>query len=394
MEYITKLIGLKGLGLSFTLLLFLLFYGCGSNNELIVPNLSYDPDLIESIIVSENTFQINTKTEVDMYFTYYNQDDPQERYKGFSSVRQSSASSFSVPVQSADDLYRFFFEVINEYSYKDTVFFFYGAETEDSFLRVDFVDVKQGDGALIQTPEGINIAVDGGYGTYSPGWAPNQNWNGAGYPYMLEYVQNEGISHFNYLIESHRHSDHWGGLADIIDAGIDYDYYLSATNSLGYQRGDYLNLNVPSEVEIQILNIGYPPDAINTGVNNTSIVLRIEYGDTQYLLTGDGESEVESFLLRTGFELSANLLKAGHHGSKTSSTAPFLAKVLNQFAKVVTLTFGTDNPYGHPHNQFRFKDYSVFGTGQPSTPPPAGDFHYNVGDIQTYSDGNVLIIKY
>jgi len=200
------------------------------------------------------------------------------------------------------------------------------------------------------------------------------------------------VQHFSFLVETHRHSDHWGGLQDIIDAGIEYDYYLSPQYTMGYQRGDFLDLD--SEVSLQILNIGYPPEAIGTGVNNTSIVLKIIYGSTEYLLTGDAEREVELFLVNSGYNLSSNVLKAGHHGSRTSSSSVFLAAVLNQFARVVTLSFGTDNPYGHPHSPSRFNSYETFGTNRPASSYAGSNFHFDIGTIKTYSDGNVVIIKY
>jgi len=376
------------------LLLFtvILLTSCGDGKNLFVPGENYDPYLIEYITIYDNTFEIKALEPVDLEFRYHNVDENEERYKGYSGNDKSALRTFSVPVSGDNILYRMDITVYSETAYKDTLFFFYGKAVDNAFLKVDFVDVAQGDGTLIRTPEGQSIAVDGGYGTYSPGWASEEDWNGLGEPLMLNYVQEAGVDHFSYLIETHRHSDHWGGLQDIIDAGISYDYYLSSQYSLGYQRGDFLNLD--SAVSFQILNIGYPPDAIGSGVNNTSIVLRITYGSTEYLLTGDGEREVEQYLLSSGFDLSANVLKAGHHGSQTSSTPAFLNSVLAQFAKIVTLSFGTGNPYGHPHSPMRFKDYETFGTNMPSYSYSGTNFHFDVGTIKTFSDGTVIIVKY
>lgn len=376
-----------------SLIIFLLIMvSCGSNKTLLSPYENYDPDLIASITITDNSFEVISTEPVDLKFTYFNIDEPQERYKGYSTDTKTELKNFSVPISTAEVLYEMSLTVLSQESYKDTLVFFYGQIVDEDFLRIDFVDVAQGDGNLIVTPEGHAIAVDGGYGTYSPGWAPNQDWHGAGQPLMLNHVQEQGVDHFLYLIETHRHSDHWGGLADIMNAGISYTHYLSPQYALGYVRGDYLAID--SEVTFQILNIGYPPDAIGTGVNNTSIVLKVTYGSTEYILTGDAEREVESFLINSDYNLSANVLKAGHHGSRTSSTTMFLSSVLNQFARVVTISYGADNPYGHPHNPSRFSNYQTFGTNRVDSGYAGSNFHFDVGTIKTYSDGNVIIIKY
>src|SRR5690554_5814589 len=373
-------------------LILLFLISCGSDSSVLSPEDNYDPYLIEEMQINGNTLKLVAAKPVDMQFTYYNVEDSEERYKGFSTDCRSENKVFTLPVNGSNLYYEIEIMVISNVSHKDTLLYFYSSENDTDFLRVDFVDVAQGDGHLIRTPEGHAIAVDGGYGTYSPGWAPEQEWNGAGQPLMLNYVQNEDVQHFSFLVETHRHSDHWGGLQDIIDAGIEYDYYLSPQYTMGYQRGDFLDLD--SEVSLQILNIGYPPEAIGTGVNNTSIVLKIIYGSTEYLLTGDAEREVELFLVNSGYNLSSNVLKAGHHGSRTSSSSVFLAAVLNQFARVVTLSFGTDNPYGHPHSPSRFNSYETFGTTRPASSYAGSNFHFDIGTIKTYSDGNVVIIKY
>lgn len=370
----------------------LLLNSCGTGREILAPGDNYDPDLIEQIIITDNSFEIRARNPVDLEFSYVNTDDVDERYKGYSTDAKTTQKNYKVPVSGYDVLYEKSITVYSDNAYKDTLIYFYSGEETVDFLRVDFVDVAQGDGNLIITPEGHAIAIDGGYGTYSPGWAPEQDWNGAGQPLMLNHVREQDIEHFSYLIETHRHSDHWGGLADIMDAGIQYDRYLSPQYTYGYRRGDFLALD--SEVSFQIINIGYPPGETGTGVNNTSIVLKIEYGSTEYILTGDAEREVESFLVGSEYDLSANVLKAGHHGSRTSSTSLFMGAVLNQFARVVTLSFGTGNPYGHPHNITRFSRYETFGTNMPGSSYAGDNYHFDVGTIKTYSDGNVIIVQY
>jgi len=255
------------------------------------------------------------------------------------------------------------------------------------------VDVKQADAILITTPEGQHLAVDGGYGSRIPSFAnPGSNWHGGGVPIMLNFVLERGISHFSYLIETHNHMDHWGGIADIKNYGISYDYNLKPDNTYGIFAGNYLN--IASAVSFRILNIGYPPGVPQTNENNRSIVIRVEYGDFAYLLTGDAEEEVEYQLLVENMDLSADVLKAGHHGSMTSSRPQFLSKVLDRKNKLVILSFGTGNPYGLPHQVNRFSPYDVYGTGYPSQIWTGDNYNFNCGHIETYTDGNILIVSY
>ncbi len=127
-----------------------------------------------------------------------------------------------------------------------------------------------------------------------------------------------------------------------------------------------------------------------------SIVLYITYGDTQYLLTGDAEAEVEYAMKIRGFTLSADLLKVGHHGSNSSSSTDFLSSVGNQFCKVALISYGSHNDYGHPANTTRFNSFAVFGTNVPQSSGYAtsSNYHYNVGTIKTYSDGKLLVVRY
>jgi competence protein ComEC len=298
-----------------------------------------------------------------------------------------------LPVEASGIDYTFDLQIITTDTLLDTLLIFTSTDHVYPLLRVDFVDVAQGDGTLIQTPEGHVIVVDGGYGTYIPSFAdPDTDWHGAGYPFMLNYVISENIQHFTYLIETHNHMDHWGGLANIRNH---YDYpfnqQLRPDNTLGYQVGDYLNID--SEVSFQILNIGHPPGNFS-GENNKSIVLRIEYGDITYLLTGDIESPVENYLVNNNFNLSADVLKVAHHGSNSSSTANFLNATLNRNIKIATISFGTGNPYNHPRSLERFSEFDVYGTNLPSNTWDGNNYRFDVGNIKTYTDGNTIIVGY
>ena len=101
----------------------------------------------------------------------------------------------------------------------------------------------------------------------------------------------------------------------------------------------------------------------DTDPNNTSIVLRIDYGSTSFLFTGDAERESEQKMLNRGANLSATVLKVGHHGSNSSTTYPFLREVMPQYA---VISVGTGNSYGHPTentlSRLRDADVQVFRT--------------------------------
>ncbi|MBW6515960.1 MAG: MBL fold metallo-hydrolase [Candidatus Cloacimonetes bacterium] len=349
-------------------------------------------NLIDDLLIHNNRLFMTTNSPVNLNFQYQRAGQSGTKYFGYSATNKRSYLDFPLIVESSGLDYELTLQVETETTVKDTILTFVSTSSQYPLLRVDFVDVRQGDGALIQTPEGQAIAIDGGYGSRVPGFSQPAYWNGAGHPFMLNYVINENITRFRFLIESHNHMDHWGGLADIIDAGIPYDYYLSPDTPLDYTVGSYLNIS--SSVRFRILNIDIPPGLNTTNENNRSIVLRVEYGEIAYLFTGDMEAVLENYLVNEGFNLSADVLKVAHHGSQTSSRQYFLEAVFNRYAQIAVMSFGTGNPYNHPHSLDRFSDYEVFGTGQPSNPYQGDNYHFNTGDVQTYSDGYIIIVSY
>jgi competence protein ComEC len=351
------------------------------------------PGPINDLLIHNNRLFMTTSTDVNLTLSYERESMAGRAYKGYSAQNKRNYVDFPLPVESSNIDYQLYLELQNDVTIFDTLLVFTSTDSQYPLLRVDFVDVKQGDGALIQTPEGEVIAVDGGYGTRVPPFAnPDATWHGAGYPYMLDYVLSENIGRFRFLVETHRHQDHWGGLQDIIDHNIPYDYYLSPDEPIDYEVGDFLNIN--STVSFEILNIDFPPGVSQSSENNRSIVLKVEYGEIAYLLTGDMEHPVENYLVNNNFSLSADVLKIGHHGSQTSSRDYFLNEVLNRHARIGVISFGTGNPYNHPHDLQRFADYEIFGTNQPSEQYHGDNYHFDTGDVKTYSDGYIIIVSY
>ena len=217
-------------------------------------------------------------------------------------------------------------------------------------FRAVFIDVRQGDANHIETPAGKRILIDGGYGTHEPPWGQGEgeDWDGNGEPITLNFLQNEGVNHLDLIVETHHHSDHYGGLLDVMEAGIPYSQYLSPDSPGHYSRGDTLWVGDPN-VTVKILSLDYPPDVSHQGENNRSIVLKFTFGQADFLFTGDAENEVNDFLFQIySQELSCEFLKVNHHGSGNGTSENYLNAV-NPLVAVISS--GAGNPYGHPHQE-------------------------------------------
>jgi beta-lactamase superfamily II metal-dependent hydrolase len=231
-------------------------------------------------------------------------------------------------------------------------------------LELVFFDVRQGDSTLIRTPDGKNILVDGG--VCKTGWDRFDAAEKA----ILPYLREEGITRLDLVIGTHPDFDHVGGLLTVVsDEGIEIDCYLDPgkehetevyhqllkkvlSRKIPYRKGRTgMKLDFGKGVDAEILN---PPKLLNSA-NDCSIVLRVQFGKVSFLLTGDAEGEAEILMKsRYGRKLSSTVLKAGHHGSKNSSGAVFLAMVK---PKMVVISVGANNKFGHPHQEAldRFK---------------------------------------
>lgn len=216
-------------------------------------------------------------------------------------------------------------------------------------LRVDFLDVGQGDSTLITSPEGKVILVDGG---------PD-------YSVLRGSLATRGIRKIDLLIISHAHADHVGGLLGVvqrypigmvIDPGFPhpspvYKELLLAIKAkkINYKlarAGDVYRLGKAD------LHIFLPADYFikgsNSDVNNSSIVGLLTYGKFKLLLPGDMEREAIAMLLKERAGIAATVIKVPHHGSRTGTTAALLRAVR---PKEAVISVGADNRYGHPHRQ-------------------------------------------
>lgn len=363
-----------------------------TNHNIIVME-SQPESLITGVLVHNNNIYLSAREPVNFRFKYSSSTYPQKEFQGFSADSKRTTVVAPLVVSQGNLPYDITLTAKSNNTTQDTTFTFLSTHnTYDSFLRVDFVDVRQGDGIFIKTPEGHHLIIDGGYGARIPSFTQGAYWNGNAEPFMLNYVLENGVNHISHLVETHNHMDHWGGLADIIGYGMNYDYHFTTNNHLDYEVGDFLNIN--SQVSFEIINLDYPPGLDLTGDNDRSIVLKASYGEISYLFTGDIESSVENYIVQNNFNISADVLKIAHHGSNSSSQAHFLEAVLNKYAKVSVMSFGTGNPYNHPRNLHRFANSEVFGNGLPTHEWEGDNYHFDVGTTKTYTDGYVLILEY
>jgi competence protein ComEC len=213
-------------------------------------------------------------------------------------------------------------------------------------LEVHFLDVGQGDSILVKYGN-KSMLVDGGPIDAGPA--------------VAAYLKSHGVSTIDVLVSTHPHADHIGGLLTVLkefpvkviyDSGIPhttqtYEEYLTLIDqkNIRYivpQRGDCINLG--PGVTAQVLSP--PPGGIAGGdLNENSIVLKITFGDTSFLLASDAGFPAEDAMLAAGFDLKSQVLKVGHHGSKYSSGKAFLRAVDPKYS---VIEVGANNPYGHP----------------------------------------------
>ena len=230
----------------------------------------------------------------------------------------------------------------------------FGRLLENSDFEIHFIDVGQGDAALVIC-DGESMLIDGG------------NVNDSGM--MYTYLKNRDIDHLNYIVATHAHEDHIGGLAGALNyatvdtvlcpvTSYDNDTFDDFIKYIEYRNteitvpvvGDEFNLG---EAKVKILGCN-----ASGNTNDTSIILKITYGNTSFLFTGDAEREAENAVIESGVDLDSTVLKVGHHGADSSTSYLFLREVMPRYA---IISVGENNDCGHPTEEVlsRLRDAGV-----------------------------------
>lgn len=222
------------------------------------------------------------------------------------------------------------------------------APAENPGTEVHFVDVGQGDASLIISGDEAMV-IDTG----------ERDSNDT----FLNYLKGQGITKLKYLVITHPHTDHMGEAADIISTietetiimpkvtgnmtptNSTYKTFLKTVKSLG------MTITASTDATYTLGDIKFrlfTTKEEHSDLNNYSTLVKVIDGENSFLFTGDCEDEEEEEMLQQGFDLSATVLSAGHHGSSNSSTEEFLDAVNPQYAVV---SYGAGNSYGHPHDE-------------------------------------------
>lgn len=221
-------------------------------------------------------------------------------------------------------------------------------------LRIYALDVGQGDGFLVISPQGKTVLIDAG-----PTEAGDE---------VVTALRNHGVKQIDLMIATHPHADHIGGMKKVfdtlrvkrlLDSGQTYgtatyekllaEVQQNKTSYVKAVRGQTIELD--SGVKFDVLNPGaklLTDKEVGEGrsvQNANSVVLRLSYGNFAMLFTGDAEFETEAQMMEAGLPLNAQVLKIGHHGSRHATSGKFLEAVKPQ---VAVISNGADNDYGHP----------------------------------------------
>lgn len=233
-------------------------------------------------------------------------------------------------------------------------------------LQIHFIDVGQADSILIQQGN-ASMLIDAG--------------NNPDSSLVKNYISQQGITNLDYVVGTHPHEDHIGGLDYVINSfKIGKIYMPKATSStktfqdvVDAIKAKGMKPTVPTvgdtfKIGAATATILAPSNTSYEDINNTSIVIRLTYGNNSFMLSGDAEDVSENEMLSTGLNVKADLWKIGHHGSSSSTTQNMLDKVNPKYA---IISVGKGNTYGHPTqstmSKLKAKNISVYRTDENGT---------------------------
>lgn len=261
---------------------------------------------------------------------------------------------------------------------------------DDANLKVHFIDVGQANCILIESSNQYML-VDAG--------------NNADEELIISYLNNLGIKRLEYVIGTHPHEDHIGSLDAVIR-----NYEIGKVILPEKEHTTKTFENVLDAIEEKNLKITKPKvgDKYEIGdasfviiapnndygdeLNNWSVGIKLTLEDTSFVMCGDAEKEAEEDILSNGIDLKADVLKLGHHGSRTSSSKDFVDAVDPSY---IVITCGADNSYGHPHKEtmkwLKKRGIPFFGTDKQGTIIATSDgdeITWNVEPSNSYEAGN------
>jgi len=265
------------------------------------------------------------------------------------------------------------------------VFFSLGRQNSNK-LTITFFDCGLGDLALIQTPQNETILIDTG---------PSEKGMNSFTRSALPYLQKNGTKNIDYVLITHAHNDHYGGVFKVFenlevmnlvttDEFQNRKIWNKFTNNIEIEQCSVLTVTDTTHIHFEKVKfkIIHPDRSYrDNNINNLSIVVRLDYKDLSVLFTGDLEHEGEEYLLKNYPEfMDCDVLKVGHHGSKTSSSPTFINMVDPQYAIIST---AKKNRFNFPHiitlEKYKFLGENLMITG------------YD-GACQIVSDGNSIQI--
>lgn len=249
---------------------------------------------------------------------------------------------------------------------------------DNKSLKITYLDVGQGDSAFVELSNGKTMLIDASETIASDD--------------IISYISECGYKKIDYLVATHPHADHIGGMRAVVEAFDIGEIYMPkvSRNTLTYER---LLLSIASKnLRIKAATAGMsicegvdiiaPNSEKYEDLNNYSIVIKITHGNRKFLFMGDAEALSENEIMSAGFDVSADVVKVGHHGSGTSSTESFIKAT---GAKYAVFSVGEGNSYNHPHS-FVVERWQNAGAGIYRT-----DLS---GNISVTSDGvNINIIS-